>query len=53
MGPEQLAQMWEFLVDPAETHPPRELQEVSNLEWYLARQLLKDLLAERERSRVH
>jgi hypothetical protein len=53
LSPEQLHQMWEFLVNPVLARPPKELEEVSELEWYLASRLLQDLQVEQEHSQVH
>jgi hypothetical protein len=53
MHPEKLHLMWEFLANPSLLQPPKELQEVTDLEWYLAGYLLQRLQQEREQSRLH
>jgi hypothetical protein len=48
----QLEQALAWLDSPVQSAPPQELKELSQVEWYLLRQLLDQLLLEREHNPV-
>lgn len=47
LNPQQVEKAWEWLGDPSPEPPPKELQELSPLEWHLLDVLLGCLMAEK------
>ncbi len=47
LSPSQVEQAWKWLGDPSPEPPPKELQELSPLEWHLLDVLLRALMEEK------
>jgi hypothetical protein len=45
-------QAFQFLADPMEEYPPKELQHLNHLEWQVLSQLLSQLYEEKSQHRV-
>jgi len=48
-----LERAFQFLCDPQENQPPKELQHLNRLEWYAVQNLLNLLLVEKEYHSLH
>ena len=53
LSEEQLEQALAWLASPVQTYPPKGLEGLNQVEWYLLDNLLQNLLLERDHSPVH
>ena len=53
LSPNQVELAWAWLGDPSPVPPPKELQDLTPLEWHLLDVLLRCLLEERELHLLH
>lgn len=53
LSPQQVELAWQWLGDPNPVPPPKELQDLSPLEWHLLDLLLRCLLEEKQGYPLH
>jgi hypothetical protein len=52
LTPQQVEQAFQWLDSPIQSYPPKDLQNLTDLEWFLLDRMLCKLLQEKEQSRL-